>query len=220
MVDQPVSFSEGFRLQLSLHALRLNDELPDTVLFLEHTPTVTLGTRGRDQALLSSREQLAASGVDLEVATRGGDATYHAPGQLVMYPILKLGQKGRDSGSYLHNLEEIAIRTCGSFGVDAFRRKGMNGAWTGKGKIAAIGFRIRRGVTLHGLSFNVNLELDGFEHIVPCGLAGEPIARLQDFFEESVSVEDARAGMAAHFSDVMSRSLDLHVVKRPDEVCR
>lgn len=218
MVDQPVPFSEGYRLQLSLHAQRLKDEIPDTVLFLEHTPVVTLGTRARDQALLSSKDHLAASGIDFEVATRGGDATYHAPGQLVMYPIVKLGQKGVDSGGYLQKLEEIAIRTCASFGVDAFRRECMNGAWTEKGKISAIGFRIRRWVTLHGLSFNVNLDVDGFRHIVPCGLTNERVTRLQDFLDQNISVADVRAEMAGHFAEVMMRPLDLHVVSRFDQI--
>ena len=179
---------------------------------------MTLGTRGRDEALLSDRENLTARGIDFEVATRGGDATYHAPGQLVMYPILKLGQKGIDSGDYLQNLEEVAIRTCASFGVPAVRRDGMNGAWTEKGKISAIGFRIRRWVTLHGLSFNVNLDLEGFQHIVPCGLVNEPVARLQDFLDQPVTVSDVREEMAGHFSEVMTRPLDLQRVQNAEQV--
>ena len=208
MIDRPVPFAEGFRIQSILHERRLHDEIPDTVLFLEHTPVVTLGTRGRDEALLSDRENLTARGIDFEVATRGGDATYHAPGQLVMYPIVKLGQKGVDSGDYLQNLEEVAIRTCASFGVPAVRRDGMNGAWTHAGKIAAIGFRLKRWVSYHGMSFNVSGDLAGFKAIVPCGLVGERVCTLESHLGPGTpSLPEVREAMAGHFEDVCGRPL-------------
>jgi len=177
--DRPVSFGRADRIQRGLVSARIDDAIPDVVLMLEHEPVVTLGRRAQDQHMRVTREALAARGVDFAVASRGGDATYHAPGQLVVYPILKLDATAAGAHGYLHSLEEVAILTARDFGVDAVRRRGMSGAWTPSGKIAAIGFRLRRWVTHHGMSFNVDLDLGGFDMIVPCGLIGEPVSSLK-----------------------------------------
>ena len=206
--DSPLPFADGVRIQNEIHKARLADRIPDTVLFLEHRPVVTLGTRGRSNYLLISPEQLAARGIEFAQASRGGDVTYHGPGQLVMYPILKLGEREADSHSYLTNLEEIAIRTAADFGVAARRRKGMNGAWTDDGKIAAIGFRLKRWITMHGMSFNVSVDLEGFKTIVPCGLQGEPVSSLKKILgDRCPSRERVRERMAHHFSEVCGRPL-------------
>jgi lipoyl(octanoyl) transferase len=175
----PVRYADGVRLQEALVAARQAGAIPDVVLFLEHAPVVTLGRRGRQNFLLAPPDQLARQGIDFHLASRGGDVTYHAPGQLVLYPILQLGGAEADSRGYLHNLEEIALRTAADFGVAAHRRPGKNGAWTEDGKIAAIGFHLKRWVTMHGLSFNVSLDLRGFDLIVGCGLVGERVSSLQ-----------------------------------------
>jgi lipoyl(octanoyl) transferase len=212
--DSPISFADGVRIQNEIHRARLADRIPDTVLFLEHRPVVTLGTRGRSNYLLMTPEQLAARGIEFARASRGGDVTYHGPGQLVMYPILKLGEREADSHSYLTNLEETAIRTAADFDVVARRRKGMNGAWTDDGKIAAIGFRLKRWITMHGMSFNVSVDLDGFNTIVPCGLQGEPVSSLKKILGESCpSMEKIRSRMAHHFSEVCSRPLELFSIR-------
>ena len=207
--DSPLAFADGVRIQHEIHKARLADRIPDTVLFLEHRPAVTLGTRGRSNYLLITPEQLAARGIEFARASRGGDVTYHGPGQLVMYPILKLGEREADSHSYLTNLEEIAIRTAADFGVVARRRKGMNGAWTDDGKIAAIGFRLRRWITMHGMSFNVSVDLEGFRTIVPCGLQGEPVSSLKKILgDRCPSMERVRDRLAHHFSGVCGRPLE------------
>ncbi len=208
--DQPRPFAEIARLQERLAAARAGDALPDTVLFLEHTPVVTLGTRGRTDSLLVPPERLAAMGVDYVRASRGGDVTFHGPGQLILYPILKLGRREADAHGYLSNLEDVAIRTAADFGVKAFRREGRNGAWTSAGKIAAIGFRLKRWVTLHGMSFNISVDLRGFETIVPCGLKGEPVASLQSILGAACpAVSQVRGSMARHFEEVFQRPLDM-----------
>ncbi|MCX7006464.1 MAG: lipoyl(octanoyl) transferase LipB, partial [Kiritimatiellaeota bacterium] len=166
--DAPLPYATGVRIQERLYAARLADAIPDTVLFLEHTPVVTLGQRGRDDGVRVAPERLRELGVDLAKASRGGNVTFHGPGQCVLYPILRLGSHEADAHGYLHNLEEVAIRTAANLDVQAFRREGKNGAWTDDGKIAAIGFRLKRWVTLHGMSFNVNVDLAGFDLIVPC----------------------------------------------------
>ena len=169
--NQPVPYARGTALQEALLAARIAGQVPDTVLFLEHTPVITLGRRGRDQHLLLDSGELQKRGIELAQASRGGDVTYHGPGQLVMYPILKLGERETGSHDYLSNLEQTAIDTAAHFGVAAFRKTGMAGAWTADGKIAAIGFKLKRWVSYHGMSFNVNLDPGMFEVIVPCGLA-------------------------------------------------
>ena len=207
--NQPVAFSDGVKIQERLLAARAAGTIPDVVLFLEHQPVVTLGARGRKQSLLISPDQLARRGIEFAQATRGGDVTYHGPGQLILYPILRLGDCEADAHGYLYNLEEIALRTAADFGVRAFRRKGMNGAWTDSGKIAAIGFRLKRWITQHGLSFNVKPDLSGFETIVPCGLAGEPVTSLEKILGAACpSVAQVRDALGANFETVCGRFID------------
>ncbi len=209
----PVRYRDGVRLQEALVRARQADAIPDTVLFLEHAPVITLGRRGRRNFLLARPEELAARGVDLEHASRGGDVTYHGPGQLVMYPILKLGSADNDAHGYLRNLEEIAIRTAADFGLEAYRRPGMNGAWTDAGKLAAIGFHLKRWVTLHGMSFNVDLDLQGFSLIIGCGLVGEKVSSLRSQLGPACPpMARVREAMARHFGSVCGRALTVHTV--------
>jgi lipoate-protein ligase B len=207
--DAPVRYAEGTRIQEALLAARQEGIIPDTVLFLEHHPVITIGNRGRRQHLLAPEELLAKQGIDLAESARGGDVTYHGPGQLVMYPILHLGDKKADSHGYLNNLEEVAVRTAESFNVKAFRRDGMNGAWTNAGKIAAIGFRLKRWVSYHGMSFNVSGDLAGFKTIVPCGLVGERVCTLETHLgPQTPSINEVREAMANHFETVCERPLE------------
>lgn len=207
--NEPVAFSDAVAFQERLLTARVAGSIPDVVLFLEHRPVVTLGARGRKQHLLVSPDQLARRGIDFAQATRGGDVTYHGPGQLILYPVLRLGDCEADAHGYLSNLEEIALRTAADFGVRAFRREGKNGAWTDSGKIAAIGFRLKRWITQHGLSFNVNPDLSGFETIVPCGLVGEPVTSLAKILGPACpSLAQVRDAMSGHFETVCGRNLE------------
>ncbi len=206
--DDPLAYQEGLAIQHKLHAARVADEIPDTVLFLQHLPVITLGNRGREHFLQVSKEELSRQGIDVIRASRGGDITYHAPGQLIIYPIIKLGSHEADAHGYLYNLEEIAIRTANDFGVQAFRREGMNGAWSRAGKLAAIGFRLKKWVSLHGMSFNVNVDLAGFNVIIPCGLKGESVASLKSILgKDCPRVDEVRSSMSTHFEDVCGRKL-------------
>lgn len=207
-LDAPLPYADGVRIQERLHTARLTDAIPDTILFLEHTPVVTLGQRGRNDGVRVSPARLQEFGVDLVQASRGGNVTFHGPGQCVMYPILRLGSLEADAHGYLHNLEEIAIRTAADFGVQAYRREGKNGAWTDDGKIAAIGFRLKRWVTIHGMSFNVNVDLAGFDLIVPCGLAGEKVSSLARLLgTRCPTIAQVRERLAQHFATVCGREL-------------
>ena len=208
--NEPLSYQAGVFIQERLLQLRVDDQIPDTVLFLQHNPVITLGARGRSHFLLRSKEALADLGIECVHSSRGGDVTFHGPGQLVLYPILKLGGVEADAHSYLYNLEEVAIRTAASFDVSAYRREGMNGAWTEQGKISAIGFRLKRWVTMHGMSFNVDVDLRGFESIVPCGLVGEPVSSLKVILRDRCpDLEFVMMRMREHVQLVFDRTLDV-----------
>ncbi len=207
--DFPVRYSDGLAFQRRLLAARQAELIPDTVLLMQHTPTVTLGNRGRDNYLLKSEADYAAMGIELFQVERGGDVTFHGPGQWVLYPILHLGGREADAHGYLFNLEEIAIQTLNLFGVEGFRREGKSGAWTELGKLAAIGFRLKRWVSFHGMSFNVSNSLDGFETIVPCGLEGEPVTTLQMLLGDGApSMAMVGEALLDVFEGVMGRKLE------------
>lgn len=204
----PLPYDDSVRLQTALVNARIAETIPDTVLFLEHTSVITLGVRAQDSHVLLSSADLKRRHIDLYHSSRGGDATWHGPGQLVMYPIIRLGEQEADAHGYLHNLEEIAIRTAGDFGIAAYRRPGLTGAWTQAGKLAAIGIRLKRWVTFHGMSFNVKPDLAGFTTIVPCGLAGEAVTSLEKLLGAACpTLAQVRAHMERHFSDVCRREL-------------
>jgi lipoate-protein ligase B len=206
--DEPVAYEAGLLFQYRLLAARQAGKIPDTVVLLQHTPTVTLGNRGRDNYLLKSEQEYADLGIDLFQVERGGDVTFHGPGQWVLYPILHLGGNEADAHGYLFNLEEIAIQTLATFSVDGFRREGKSGTWTEQGKIAAIGFRLKRWVSFHGMSFNVENELAGFETIVPCGLEGEPVTTLSKLLGEDMpSMPAVGSKLLDCFEEVMGRNL-------------
>jgi len=205
---EPIPYARAWAWQQAVHERRRAERIPDTALLLQHPPTVTLGRRGRDHHLLASRAELAARGIELHTADRGGDVTYHAPGQWVLYPILRLGAGGADAHGHLWNLEETALRAAAEFGVRGFRRAGMSGAWAEGGKFAAIGFFVKRWITLHGMSFNVAPDLDGFRLIVPCGLVGQPVASLQTLRGPAApDMETAGDALLRHFEQVHGRAL-------------
>ena len=206
--DEPVAYEAGLLFQYRLLAARQAGKIPDTVVLLQHTPTVTLGNRGRDNYLLKSEQEYADLGIDLFQVERGGDVTFHGPGQWVLYPILHLGGNEADAHGYLFNLEEIAIQTLATFSVDGFRREGKSGTWTEQGKLAAIGCRLKRWVSFHGMSFNVENELAGFETIVPCGLEGEPVTTLSKLLGEDMpSMPAVGSKLLDCFEEVMGRNL-------------
>ncbi len=207
---QPVPYSEGLRLQEQWVAERQADLIPDRLILLEHTPVITLGVRSKNEHLLLSREALAQRGIELFETPRGGDVTYHAPGQLIAYPIMKLTGSEADAHAFVGKLEEIAILTANAFCVNAFRRKGKTGVWTDQGKLAAIGVRFKKWVSSHGMSFNVNVDLSGFEVIVPCGLYGEKVTSLQEILKEKCpTMQEVRAVMMRNFERVMNRTVIL-----------
>lgn len=165
-----VGYLEAARLQHALVRERLAGRVPDTFLLLEHPPVLTLGRGAHVEHLLAAPAELAGAGAEVWETTRGGDVTYHGPGQLVGYGILDLREHGRDVGRYLRDLEEALIRVLADFDIESGRSRGLTGVWVGERKIAAIGVRAERWVTAHGFALNVDPDLGHFQWIVPCGI--------------------------------------------------
>ena len=190
-----VPYETALELQRTLAQLRKAGRIENTLLLLEHPPVITLGRNARLENVLASPEFLAQRGVELHEIDRGGDVTFHGPGQLVAYPVFDLRSFEPKVGAveFVRRLEEVLIRTCGDFGVGAQRIKGMTGVWTyalrnkPEAKIAAIGVHISRGVTTHGFALNVSTDLDFFTLIVPCGLTGKPVTSMERELQKPVT---------------------------------
>ena len=202
-----VGYAEGLELQKSLVAARAAGDIDDTLLLLQHPHVLTLGVKaGESRAhVLATPERLVELGVEIHETGRGGDVTYHGPGQIVGYPIIDLKPDRCDVHRYVRDLEEVLIRTAADYGIRAGRVEGLTGVWAGSEKLAAIGVRIARWITSHGFAFNVSTDLDYFKLIVPCGIADRGVtslARLLGCAVPSAEVEDR---IVAHFCDVFDR---------------
>ncbi len=191
-----IGYADALELQQRLVEERRRGEIGDQLLLLEHPPIITLGVKVRNDRshVLASPERLATLGVELHETGRGGDVTYHGPGQVVGYPIVDLRPDRCDVHAYVRDLEEVMIRAARTFGVEATRVAGLTGIWVGNEKLAAIGVRISRWVTSHGFAFNVNTDLSHFALIVPCGINDRGVTSLAKLLGRAVpmaEVEDA-----------------------------
>lgn len=186
-----VPYSEGLALQNDLVDRRHRGEVGDSVLLLEHEPVYTIG-RTRDRGSLGAAASLPYPVVE---TNRGGQATFHGPGQLVGYPILDLGRQGRDLHDYLRRIEALLIDFAGRFGIEACRRDGLTGVWVEDRKLASIGVGVRKWISMHGFALNVSSDLSGYEAIVPCGIAGVTMTSLSCECGREVSVEEAARGI-------------------------
>jgi lipoyl(octanoyl) transferase len=202
-----IAYAHGLQLQEGLVADRQQARIPDTLLLLEHEPVFTLGRNARRENLLLPEEALRARGFAVFETGRGGDVTYHGPGQIVGYPILDLSPDRRDVHRYVRDLEEVLIRTCRDFGVAAGRLTGLTGVWVAGDKIAAIGVRIARWVTSHGFALNVATDLSPFRLIVPCGLPDRGVTSLERLRGGPVPLPDVMTALGEHAARVFCREL-------------
>jgi lipoyl(octanoyl) transferase len=200
-----VPYAEGLQLQAQLVTERQAGRIPDTLLLLEHDPVFTLGRNARKENVLFPEDALRARGFEVFETGRGGDVTYHGPGQIVGYPILDLSPDRKDVHRYVRDLEEVMIRTCADYGVTAGRIAGASGCWVGDEKIGAIGVRIARWVTSHGFAFNVDLDLAPFGLIVPCGIRERGVTSLARLLGRVVPVADVRERVAIHVRTLFER---------------
>ena len=199
-----VPYAEALALQRSLVEERRAGLIGDTLLLLEHPHVITLGVRGDGgrSHLLASSETLAARGVEVHETGRGGDITYHGPGQLVGYPIIDLKPDRCDVHRYVRDLEGLLIRTASDYGIDAGRVEGLTGVWVGNEKLAAIGVRIARWITSHGFALNVTSDLDFFKLIVPCGIADRGVTSLSRLVGRKIDMAEVAARTAEHFANI------------------
>lgn len=208
-----VDYGPALELQRDKVALRKAQAIPDTLLLLEHPHVYTLGRNARREHLVASREELARIGARVFETDRGGDITYHGPGQLVGYPILDLSRHRKDLGWYVHSLEEVFIRLAENFGVRAERIRAARGVWVGQAKLVALGVHISRWVTSHGFALNVSTDLRYFDGIVPCGLRGTGVTSLERLLGRRVPMEEVTPLVIKHFGEVFN--LEMH---RPQAV--
>ncbi len=195
-----MDYGEALALQQQLVAARKEGSIPDQLLLLEHPHVITLGRNGQMQNLLASNEVLSRAGISFYPIDRGGDITYHGPGQLVGYPILDLRDWKRDVGAYVRGLEQAIIDTLGEYGISAGRIPKLTGVWVGDRKIAAIGVHISRWVTSHGFALNVHTDLSYFQYIVPCGLT-KPVTSMAQL-GANATVSEVAGNFAAHFGRI------------------
>jgi len=199
-----VPYDDGSRLQDDLIRDRRAGRIPDTLVLLEHPPVITLGRAADARNVLIDEADLAARGIAVHEAGRGGDVTYHGPGQLVGYPILELRGARRDAHRYLRDLEQALIQTAAAFGVQAGRWEGRTGIWAEGRKLGAIGVRISSGwVTSHGFALNVSTDLSAFDAIVPCGIRDAGVTSLEELTGERIALRDVAARAARCVAAVM-----------------
>lgn len=202
-----MAYADALALQRSLVTERQAQRVDDVLLLVEHPAVLTLGVRGDGGRahILATDEQLATRGIDVFEAGRGGDVTYHGPGQIVGYPIIDLNPDRRDVHRYVRDIEEVLIRVASDFGVRAGRIEGLTGVWVGSDKLAAIGVRISRWVTSHGFALNVTTNLSDFDLIVPCGIADRGVT---SFAKMGLTLDrlDVEARIVAHFAQVFERT--------------
>jgi lipoyl(octanoyl) transferase len=199
-----VSYADGLALQERLVRERQAGAVPDTLLLLEHEPVFTLGRNARAENVLFPADELRARGFDVFEVGRGGDVTYHGPGQVVGYPIVDLSPDRRDVHRYVRDLEDVLIRTCADYGVAAGRVAGRTGCWVGPEKIGAIGVRIARWVTSHGFAFNVANDLAPFGLIVPCGIRDASVTSLTRLLGRTVETDEVMDRLTHHFEAVFA----------------
>ncbi len=204
------SYSDALVMQEELVERRKRDEISDQFLLLEHPHVITLGRAANKANILADAAAREQYGVELFETGRGGDVTYHGPGQLVGYPIIKLLPGRQDIRRYVRDIQEVLVRVACDFGVDAEPRDGdFVGVWVGDEKLAAIGIRISRWVTMHGFAFNVTTDLNYFQLIVPCGIRGHGVTSLQRLLGRPVGISEVSESAARHFGDVFDR----HIVR-------
>lgn len=197
-----MEYGAAWELQRTLFNARLANAIDDVLLLLEHPHTYTIGKSGGDDHLLVSEQDLARRGIEVFRIDRGGDITYHGPGQLVGYPIFNLNQHYRDVHRYLRDLEEILIRTIADYGIEAGRIPGLTGVWVRDEKIAAIGVKVSRWVTMHGFAFNINTDLQLFTSIIPCGIVHKSVTSLARLLTRPLDLREVAGRVMAHTGTV------------------
>lgn len=202
-----IAYADALSLQMQICELKKQGFDKDVLLLLEHPPTITLGRSAKRSHLLVEEEYLKARGIDLWDVDRGGDITFHGPGQLVGYPILSLQPKERDVHGYMHKLEEWLIRLLETYEITASREAGLTGVWTQRGKIAAMGVHLSHWITRHGFALNINTDLSFYDIIIPCGISGKKVTSMQQIQSRFFSMEEVIERCIPIFGDLWDRTM-------------
>ncbi|MBI2472507.1 MAG: lipoyl(octanoyl) transferase LipB [Planctomycetes bacterium] len=202
-----IEYGEAWEIQKALLDARISGEIEDCLLLLQHPPTFTYGRRYKEGNLIANKEYYEGLGFAVYKTDRGGLSTYHGPGQVVGYPIIKISTYTKDYYQYLRMLEEVMIRTLSGFGIMAERKEGYTGVWVDNAKLGFIGVRMAFGYAMHGFSLNVNNDLSPFGYITPCGIQGVRITSLRKLLNKSADIKEVFVGIAHHFSNVFQVQL-------------
>lgn len=200
-----IHYKKAYNMQLELLEKRKNDEINDTLLLVEHPPVFTIGTSGTSDNITVSKDFLKKSGIDVFETNRGGDITYHGPGQIVGYPILNLKDHKKDLHWLLRSYEEVFIRLLDEkYDITAERIKGLTGVWVGDEKITAIGVGVRHWITYHGFAFNINPNLNHFSYIIPCGIQDKGVTSLEKILGYEVEEKEVMEKIIKYFAEVFN----------------
>lgn len=211
-----IGYKQAYQLQTTLVQKRLEGAIDDMLLLLEHPPTITLGKSGNIDNVLISPERLSEYGISLFFSDRGGDVTYHGPGQLVVYPIIDLTKRGKDIRRYINQLEEVIILTLNDFNIESSRDESHAGVWVNEQQIAAIGLKIKRWISMHGIALNVNPDLEQISYINPCGFANRKATSISKLLAKDITVEIAAKKVLVNFA----RVFNVEIKQSPETLAR
>jgi len=197
-----IDYKEAWDLQKSIFNLRVKGDIPDTLFLLEHPHTYTLGKVARKNNLIGNEDFLRKNNISVYDIDRGGDITYHGPGQIVGYPIINLEEWKKDTHKYLRALEEVIMKSCIEYGLAPCRDSKYTGVWIGEKKIAAIGIKVSRWITMHGFAFNVNTNLNMFKGIIPCGINDKDVTSLKNELGREISIDEVKNSLLKNFKEV------------------
>jgi lipoyl(octanoyl) transferase len=201
-----IDYKEAWDIQKEIFSKRVTCEVEDILLLLEHPNTFTLGKTAHKENLKGSEDYLKENQISVYDIDRGGDITYHGPGQVVGYPIIDLNNWFKDTHKYLRALEEVIIKTCKDYSLNCERNPKYTGVWIGDRKIAAIGIKVSRWITMHGFAFNVNTDLNLFNGIIPCGIQDKSVTSLREELDKEIDVQEVKEKLLKNFYDVFNYS--------------
>lgn len=200
-----LSYKEAWKLQLIIHDAKKSGLLnEDVLLFVEHPNVITMGSSGREENLLLSKEELLKKGVEFYKVDRGGDITYHGPGQLVGYPIIDLSRRNKDLLLYVRSLEKSVVEVLAKYNIKASTKKDLTGVWVGNEKICAVGVGARSWITKHGFALNVNVDLDCFSWIIPCGIRGFSVTSMERLLLKKPDFDEVKDSYVKAFSEIFN----------------
>jgi lipoic acid synthetase/lipoyl(octanoyl) transferase len=202
-------YNDAWEFQKKLVNRRFEGRIPDCLIFTEHEPVITMGRGTVKDNLLATPDTLVEKGIDLFEVERGGDITFHGPGQTVVYPIIDLQSRGCDVHQYLRDLEKFIVETLRRIGLEAGTKEGLTGIWVGDYKIGAIGVAVSRWITYHGLALNVSTDLDYFSLINPCGITDYPVGTISDLLDEDIEMADLNNLLAENFADMFGYEMEV-----------